>query len=276
MHSIRVSLCGVGLALAGCAGDGSGLDENGRPITESAEALQPTFDSIQTNVLTPICTTCHAGAAAPLGLRLDEEAAYAMLVGAPSVEAPALLRVAPGDPDASYLIQKIEGTAAVGARMPLNGPPLGSETIAVIRQWIADGAPAPSGAGVASVQAVWPVPDAVLRQAPRELIVSANTELDASLAAAGVMTLRASGGDGVFGDANDREIEVRIDLRSLDPTVFALTVPGERWFDDQYELRVSGGAPLALADRMSRPIDGDGDGTPGGDYVVRFTVESAR
>jgi hypothetical protein len=49
--------------------------------------------------------------------------------------------VAPGRPDDSYLVHKIEGRAAVGARMPLGGPFLDDATIAVIRDWIARGAP---------------------------------------------------------------------------------------------------------------------------------------
>ncbi len=59
------------------------------------------------------------GAAAPLGFRLDAASAYAMLVNALSVEVPTLLRVSPGNPDSSYLIQKLEGHAAVGGQMPL-------------------------------------------------------------------------------------------------------------------------------------------------------------
>ena len=142
------ALCAT-CALGACAGNGDGLDENGRPEEEGGGALQPTFQSIQDNVFTPACTGCHAGAAAPLGLRLDEGASYALLVNAPSVEVPALQRVQPGNPDASYLIQKLEGTAAVGGRMPLNGPPLPAETIAVVRQWITNGAPSSVGVGSA-------------------------------------------------------------------------------------------------------------------------------
>ena len=54
---------------------------------------------------------------------------------------PALQRVNPGSRDNSYLIRKLEGSATVGARMPLGGPFLDDATIAVIRQWIAAGAP---------------------------------------------------------------------------------------------------------------------------------------
>src|SRR5690348_2977383 len=104
-------LC-VTFALGACAGNGDGLDENGRPVEEGgAGSLQPTFQSIQDNVFTPICTACHAGAGAPLGLRLNEGSSYALLVNTPSAEVPSLQRVQPGNPDASYLIRKLEGTA---------------------------------------------------------------------------------------------------------------------------------------------------------------------
>lgn len=131
---------------AGCGGgSGEGLDANGRPLGEggggNGGALQPTLASIQAQVFTPVCTGCHAGAGAPVGLRLDTANAYALLVGVASGEVPSLQRVKPGDPANSYLVHKLEGTAAVGARMPFGGPYLDDATIAVIRTWIANGAP---------------------------------------------------------------------------------------------------------------------------------------
>ena len=49
--------------------------------------------------------------------------------------------MAPGDPDASYLIHKLEGRAGItGDRMPQGGPFLSSADIAVIRSWIQAGA----------------------------------------------------------------------------------------------------------------------------------------
>ena len=141
------SACALGAAalmVAGCGGgSGEGLDSNGRPINEGGSGggpLEPTFDSIQANIFTPICSVCHAGGSAPQGLRLDAANSYAMLVNTPSVEVPSLLRVKPGDPDNSYMIQKIEGHAAVGARMPFGGPYLDDATIATMRQWVTDGA----------------------------------------------------------------------------------------------------------------------------------------
>jgi mono/diheme cytochrome c family protein len=91
-------------------------------------------------VFTNRCTGCHSGGGAPQGLQLDAANSYADLVNVASNEVPSLLRVEPGNPDDSYLVHKIEGTAAVGGRMPLGGTPLSAETIALIRQWISEGA----------------------------------------------------------------------------------------------------------------------------------------
>jgi hypothetical protein len=65
---------------------------------------------------------------------------FAALVGVASLQVPTLSRVAPNDPDNSYLVQKIEGSAAGGARMPFGGAPLDPAVIADIRQWITNGA----------------------------------------------------------------------------------------------------------------------------------------
>ena len=87
MRGLKLALLGFFCACwTGCAGNGEGLDQNGRPEGEEPPPLVAEFQSIQDNVFTPICTTCHAGGAAPLGLRLDEGNSYAMLVNEPSVE----------------------------------------------------------------------------------------------------------------------------------------------------------------------------------------------
>lgn len=133
------------LLLAACHGSGEGLDSNGRPLTQTDtgnQLLTARFSSISANVLTPDCATsgCHSGVTAPVGLNLDTDVAYDALVNQLSSQQGEFFRVSPGDPDNSYLVQKLEGTAAVGSQMPRNQPPLPVETIAIIRQWIADGA----------------------------------------------------------------------------------------------------------------------------------------
>jgi hypothetical protein len=170
-------------ALGACAGNGAGLDQNGRPLPPGGEtggALTADFASIQAHVFTPICTACHAGGGAPQGLRLDATNSYTLLVGVPSTEVPAVLRVKPGDPDNSYLIQKLEGHAAVGARMPFGGPYLDPATIGVIRQWITDGAaPAAAASGLAfTTTSVTPASHDVVLDARAPIVVGFSQELD--------------------------------------------------------------------------------------------------
>ena len=123
------------LTLAACGG-GSG--DNAPPA-----GLQPTLASIQDNVFTVTCavSNCHGGAGAQYGLRLDPGFSAGNLINVPSPRDANLIRVVPGDPDASFLIQKLQGTQTVGVRMPDGGPYLTTATVNVIRQWIQDGAP---------------------------------------------------------------------------------------------------------------------------------------
>lgn len=142
-------LCMAATLLGGCAGNGKGLDANGNPLglgssapSSAPEPLSADFQSIQDNVFTPICTRCHIGADAPEGLQLDQAHSYALLVGVPSAEVPTVLRVKPGDPTDSYLIQKLtDASGIVGVQMPFGGPYLPQTTIAFIEQWISNGAP---------------------------------------------------------------------------------------------------------------------------------------
>ncbi len=258
--------------LAACAGNGEGLDAIGRPISSAPQPLLPELQSIQDQVFTPICTTCHAGAAAPLGFRLDASSSYAMLVGQPSVEVPSLMRVAPGQPDSSYIIQKLEGHAAVGARMPLGGPYLPQSTIDVIRQWILDGAqPGAAALGASTapqIRAIAPLPDQRLTQPPRELLVAVDGELDVTQLEAGAVTLMRSGGDGSFDEGNEQAItQIQITVRSVAPTVLAIEVPEDSWSADRYQLRIAGQGGVALTSRAGAVID---------DFVLEFDVESAQ
>jgi hypothetical protein len=106
-----------------------------------------TFERIRREVFAQSCalSSCHVGEpprSAPMSL--EEARAYATLVGTPATEAPALLRVAPGDPAASYLMHKLRGTAgSVGGaatRMPLGQPMLDEEVLTGIEAWISRGA----------------------------------------------------------------------------------------------------------------------------------------
>jgi mono/diheme cytochrome c family protein len=105
-----------------------------------AQAGEADFQRIQNTIFTPLCVGCHSGLFAPHRLRLDARNSYRSLVGMQSAEVPAVQRVKSGDPDASYLVHKIEGHAAQGVRMPASGPALTRQDIDLIRNWIASGA----------------------------------------------------------------------------------------------------------------------------------------
>jgi hypothetical protein len=68
--------------------------------------------------------------------------AYANLVNVASTGKPGAIRVIPGDPTNSYLVQKLLGSPGiVGLRMPRSGPPyLTDAQISQIQAWIAAGA----------------------------------------------------------------------------------------------------------------------------------------
>lgn len=105
--------------------------------------LEPTLDSIQRNIFSIHCAVsgCHLGSTAPLGLDLSEGLAWGNTVNVASGERPGLLRINPGNPDNSYLVNKIEGASdIVGERMPRGRDPLSAEQINTIREWITEGA----------------------------------------------------------------------------------------------------------------------------------------
>src|SRR6185312_7616869 len=178
-------------AAAACTGNGHGLDQNGQPLGPSGSGSVPLsadFTSIQDNVFTPICTRCHICASAPEGLQLDEAHSYGLLVGVPSAEQPSVMRVAPGNPDASYIIRKLEGASGIsGGRMPLGGPYLPQSTIDVIRQWITNGAPMPQATARAEtrpsfeVVATSPADTATVAAPVREITVAFSSEVEAAL-----------------------------------------------------------------------------------------------
>jgi hypothetical protein len=75
--------------------------------------LGATLDEIQDGVFTPTCATanCHTGANPSGGLDLtDADTSHTALFNVASNGDPTILRVAPGLPNDSYLVQKLEGT----------------------------------------------------------------------------------------------------------------------------------------------------------------------
>src|SRR5262249_7418585 len=141
----RVTFAVVALSVALVAG-GCGSDSSPSTPSPTPTPSGPTFSvQIQQQILNSACTSCHTdeGRTPSGNLNLKSGTAYSALVNVASSGKSGAIRVIPGTPSGSYLIQKLEGAAdIVGLRMPRNGPPyLTDAQVALIRQWIQNGAP---------------------------------------------------------------------------------------------------------------------------------------
>ncbi|MEZ4449411.1 MAG: hypothetical protein R3B09_08025 [Nannocystaceae bacterium] len=84
---------------------------------------------------------CHGKPMPAAGLDLGAGLSYADLVGVASSECANRLRVAPSQPDASYLIDKVKGiNLCTGTKMPKVGS-LTAEEVATLEAWVCNGAP---------------------------------------------------------------------------------------------------------------------------------------
>ena len=274
--AVTVSL--VAILLSACTGgDGSSL-----PPRLPPGSVGPNFSEIQASIIEPNCATtgCHLGAAAPQGLRLDSANSYGMLVGVASSEASSILRVAPGDPNNSYLIQKLEGTASVGAQMPLGAPALEQAAIDVIRQWISDGAiddRVPSSNPI-RLTSLSPTPGSTLSTAPTNIVAMFDRELDVSTVNSMTFLLESSGGDATFDDGNETTIDAS--AISANPTTATFDLAGVSLANDTYRVRLLGSGASIVMDLDANALDGEysgtfpsGDGEEGGDFEATFTLD---
>ncbi len=271
----RLCLLKICVVLAAC-GSGDGFVGSGG----STGPLTASFDSIQANVFEPICSHCHSGANAPIGLRLDAANSYSLLVNVPSGERPNVLRVAPGDPSNSYLIQKLEGTAGVGERMPAGLPALPQADINMIRQWIAAGAPASSSAaGPVRVTSVNPAPNSAVATMPAAITVGFDRDLNAPSVTTATFTLHRAGTDAVLGTADDVAItSASVTVPAGNPRSAVMDLTGAPAVPDRYRITHVGTGPATILDLANNALDGEpaplpsGDGVAGGNYTATFTV----
>ncbi len=288
-YKCSAALLVLSAVLAGCAGNGEGLDANGQPIGSGGSTggssggggsggITADLQSIEDNVFAPICAQCHIGASAPQGLQLDTAAhAYQFLVGVPSNEKPSVLRVEAGDPDSSYLYQKITGAPGiVGGQMPLGQTPLPAATIAAIRQWIVNGAMNVAASGsspslTAKLQLNRPEAFAVTATAPldgdvieaplRTLVVAFTQEVDASLVNYTNITLAE------IVDGQSRPVTASASLAHANPSSIVIQ-PATALGPGQYRLTLRGTGGGALADIEAQPL--------GADFSFVFTVSPAQ
>lgn len=147
-HYLRI------LAVAAFAATAAACDEDLSSLTGPTPNLEPTFASIQATLFEagdssgrPACTNCHTnvGRTPAGGLNLLRDVAYDQLVNRASVQRAGWALVAPGNPNGSYLIEKLVATPSapiVGGRMPRGTTAFFTEgQILVIKRWIELGAP---------------------------------------------------------------------------------------------------------------------------------------
>jgi len=202
-------------------------------------------------------------------LNLDANNSYMMLVGVASTANPGIQRVAPTDPDNSYLIQKLEGNA--GAQMPPNDP-LDQADINTIRQWISAGAVDDTAQASLpiKVQSLSVTPGATLDTAPTQITVQFDRQPDASTVNSNTFIIE---------DGNSVPISassISVPGSNLQSAVF---VPSVAFADDTYTLRLLGSGASFIMDMDSNALDGEytggfpsGNNTEGGDFVVQFTI----
>ncbi len=135
-HVPTLAALGLSVLLAACG--------TRKSPTEPDDGPDPTatFTRVQAEVFTPSCALsgCHAGPGAQLGQDLSAGRAYASIVNVRAVES-TRLRIAPGDPDASYLVSKVKGDATItGSRMPPGGA-LPADQVQLLVDWVRRGAP---------------------------------------------------------------------------------------------------------------------------------------
>jgi hypothetical protein len=135
---------------AGGSGVDAGADDDPLAVPEDTEP--GTLDDLHRTIIAERCSgqpgLCHNGQFEP---NLSTPAlTYAYMVNRPALEDPAALRVEPGNPDASFLVDKLRDRN-VSTQMPLGADPLSEDEIAAIEAWIQAGALREPGAEPAPV-----------------------------------------------------------------------------------------------------------------------------
>jgi hypothetical protein len=251
------------------------------PPPPAGASFGPIFSEIQTGLFDSCASACHSGSSPPGNLDLTATASYTMLVGMPSDANPNLDRVEPGQPDISYLVQKLEGVN--GDPEHPSGSPVPQADIDSIRVWISDGAAddaAPPPASAVQVTSMSPAPGATLGTPPASVTVGFTKDLDPSTINSITVELVGAGGDGQFTNGNELTIpavQITVPAANRRTAVFDLT--GTSIDDDTYRFVVRGSGANVVQDVAGLVLDGEfsggfpsGNGAAGGDFQADFTV----
>ncbi|MEW4567156.1 S8 family serine peptidase [Tautonia sp. JC769] len=132
-----------------------------------------------------------------------------------------------------------------------------------------------------------------VNQSPQSISFQINKDLDPQTVNSQTVVLQASGGDGIFGNANspsDRTIPLS-GLVSFDPAtnrlVIELASANLLLQNDLYRITLIGTGGNVIRDRQGNALDGEniatdglpgplpsGDGFPGGNFILPFTIDT--
>lgn len=177
-----------------------------------------------------------------------------------SDEVPSILRVSPGNPNASYIIQKLQGTASVGERMPFGGPYLSQATIDVIKQWIANGALQSSAAPASPKQEIpslaleftQPMSGTTVAGPLSQIVLGFGAELDTSLVNDTTIAVES------VGESGATPIPVTFNVPAGNSQTIVVQ-PREPLAPGQYRVHLRASNGGALADIGGRPLQSDVD-----------------
>jgi hypothetical protein len=137
-YRIRVTVLDDGTPALGAT------DTSDAAFAVSPPPQQVSFSSQIQPIFTASClgNACHDSVMPADGLPLTAGSSYAALVGVNSTQCTSVKLVAPGAPDQSYLVWKLQGSGPCffGSRMPKSAS-LPASQIQLVRDWIANGAP---------------------------------------------------------------------------------------------------------------------------------------
>jgi hypothetical protein len=128
----------AGVLLAGCFSEHTAAPDGG-PVSFASD-VQPVFSGCAVS-------GCHGTqntqpSSKPMVLSAGQ--AYDHIVNVSSGQVPSMDRIEPGNPNASYLIHKLQGThttvGGFGSRMPAGGNILPQTTMDMLRRWVTEGA----------------------------------------------------------------------------------------------------------------------------------------
>ena len=120
------------------------LIEHGRSTPTTSGPVS--YEQVQSLFSSAGCEGCHPNVNSTLNLQPGQS--YGSLVNQTALEDPHYAYVVAGDPQKSFLYLKVAGFGAagqVGGRMPFGKPPLTSDQIALLADWIRQGAHGPAG-----------------------------------------------------------------------------------------------------------------------------------